>query len=133
MRQRGVVAVPDSGFTGVRWDHAVARVIIQQPCQEMMGFGLSVISVRPLSRELLLNCLKEVSIHDPRLLAGQDFTLVFDLTDIEPVTQQIEERSAFEQNAATAKTGREESFLCINVLFSEISHQRIDPAEFKIS
>jgi hypothetical protein len=56
----------------------------------MVGFGFGVISVRPFIGELLLNCVKKLPIHDRWLLALQDFTLVFDLADIEPVAQQIE-------------------------------------------
>jgi hypothetical protein len=71
-------------------DHAVPRIVVQQAGQEMVGFGFGVISVRPLIGELLLNCIKKLPVHDRWLLAGQDFALVFDLADIEPVAQQIE-------------------------------------------
>src|SRR5712672_2337032 len=73
MRQRGVIAVADSSFGGVSWDHAMACIVVQQPRQEMVGFGFGVISVRPLIRELLLNGVKKRPIHDGWLLAGQDF------------------------------------------------------------
>src|SRR5665811_1890734 len=66
----------------------------------MLGFGFGVISVGPLIGELLLNCIKKLPIHDRWLLAGQDLALVFDLANIEPVAQQIEQRAAFEENAA---------------------------------
>jgi hypothetical protein len=90
MRQRDVIAIADSSFSGVGRDHAVAGIVEQQASQEMVGFGFGVTSVGPLIAELLLNCIKKLPIHDRWLLAGQDFTLVFDLADIEPVTQQIE-------------------------------------------
>src|SRR5258705_838284 len=90
MRQRDVVAIADSSFGGVGWDHAVAGIVVQQARQELVGFGFGLISVRPLIGELLLNCIKELPIHDRWLLTGQDFTLVFDLADIEPVAYQIE-------------------------------------------
>ena len=57
----------------------------------MVGFGFGVISVRPLIGELLLNGIKKLPFHDRRLLTGKDFTLVFDLADIESVAQQIEQ------------------------------------------
>jgi hypothetical protein len=72
------------------WDHAVAGIVEQEAGQEMVGFGFGVISVRPLIGELLLNSIKKLPIHDRWLLAGQDFTLVFDLANIELVAQQIE-------------------------------------------
>ncbi len=85
MRQRDIIPIADSSFGGVGWDHALAGIVVQQARQEMVGFGFGVISVRPLIGELLLNCIKKLPIHDRWLLAGQDFTLVFDLADIEPV------------------------------------------------
>jgi len=30
MRQRGVIPIADSSFAGVGWDHAVARIVVQQ-------------------------------------------------------------------------------------------------------
>src|ERR1700738_2824793 len=126
MRQRDVIAVADSSFGGVGWDHAVARIVIKQARQEMVGFGFGVISVRPLISELLLNCIKKLPVHDRWLLTGQDFTLVFDLADIEPVAQQIEQRSAFEGNASTGSTGCAQSYLCPHVFISEVSYQPID-------
>src|SRR5258708_5704258 len=98
-----------------------------------MGFGFGVISMGPLIGELLLNCIKKFPIHDRWLLAGQDFTLVFDLANIEPVTQQIEQRSAFEGNAAMGNTGYAQSYLCSDVFVFEVSRQRIDSAEFEVS
>src|SRR6267378_890526 len=106
MRQRGVIAIADSSFGGVS-------------------------SVGPLIGELLLDGIKKLSIHDRWLLAGQDFTLVFDLADIEPVAQQIEQRAAFEGNAATGRTGCAQSCLGSDVFISEVSHQRVDAAEFE--
>src|ERR1700687_3045263 len=128
MRQRDIIAIADSSFGGVSWDHAVARIVIQQAGQEMVRFGFGVISVRPLLGELLLNCIKKLPIHDRWLLAGQDFAFVFDLADIEPVTQQIEQRAAFEGDAAMGHTGCAQSYLCSDVLVFEISHQRVDAA-----
>src|SRR5882757_1825594 len=99
----------------------------------MVGFGFGMISVRPLIGELLLNGIKKLPIHDRWLLAGQDFILVFDLADIEPVAQQIEQRSAFEENAAMGNTGCAQSYLGPDVFLSEVSHQRIDSAEFEVA
>ncbi len=47
VRQRDVIAIADSSFGGVGRDHAVARIVVQQARQEMVGFGFGVIS-RPL-------------------------------------------------------------------------------------
>src|SRR5207302_10233195 len=98
----------------------------------MVGFGFGVISVRPLIGELLLNCIKKLPFHDRWLLAGQDFTLVFDLADIEPVAQQIEQRAAFEGNAATGCPGCAQSCFCSDVFISEVPHERIESAEFEV-
>jgi hypothetical protein len=133
MRQRDVIAIADSSFGGVGRDHAVPRIVVQQAGQEMVGFGFGVISVRPSVGELLLNCIKELPIHDRWLLAGQDFALVFDLADIELVAQQIEQRAAFEGNTAMGCTGGAQSYFRSDVFVSEIPHQLIDSAEFEVS
>src|SRR6266851_6499809 len=99
----------------------------------MIGFGFGVIAVRPLIGKFLLNCIKKLPIHDRWLLSGQDFTLVSDFTDIEPVAQQIEQGAAFEENASMGRTGCAKSYLCSDVFVFEVSHQRIDPTEFEVS
>jgi hypothetical protein len=38
MRQRGVIAIANSSFGGMGWDHAVAGIVEQEPRQEMVGF-----------------------------------------------------------------------------------------------
>src|ERR1700688_4587922 len=48
MRQRDIIAIAYSSFGGMRWDHAVARIVVQQARQEMVGFGFGMIPVRPL-------------------------------------------------------------------------------------
>src|SRR5260221_13654480 len=68
MGQRDVIPIADSGFGGVGWDHAVASIVVEEAGQEMVGFGFSAISVRPLIGELLLNCVKKLPIHDRWLL-----------------------------------------------------------------
>src|SRR5258707_13586608 len=99
----------------------------------MVGFGFGVISMGPLIGELLLNCIKKLPFHDGWLLTGQDLALVFDLADIEPVAQQIEQRAAFERNAAVGNTGCAQSYFRSDVFVFEVSRQRIDSAEFEVS
>jgi hypothetical protein len=62
--QRDVIAIAYADFGGVARHHAVPHIVVQQPGQEMFGFGFGVISMRPLIGVLLLNCIKELPIHD---------------------------------------------------------------------
>jgi hypothetical protein len=57
------------------------------------------------------------------LLSGQDLALVSDLTDIEPVAQQIEQRAPFERDATADATGRKRPCLGADVALLEISNQ----------
>jgi len=53
----------------------------------------------PLIRQLLLDRIEQGAVNDRWLLAGQDLTLISDLADIEPVAQEIEQRSSLEWDA----------------------------------
>ena len=55
--------------------------------------------VGPLIRQLLLDRIEQGAVNDRWLLAGQDLTLISDLADIEPVAQEIEQRSPLEWDA----------------------------------
>src|SRR5258708_23310022 len=87
----------------------------------------------PLTRELLLARIKYRAIYDRRLLAGQDLVLIFDLTDIEPVAQQIEQRATAEENTPSGGAGREPSRFGSDISRPEVSHQCIDAAEFEVA
>ena len=87
----------------------------------------------PLIGKLLLDRIKQGALHDRRLLAGQDVALVSDLADIEPVAQEIEQRSPPERDATAGATGRKQPCLGVDVALLEISNQSIDAAEFEIA
>ena len=87
----------------------------------------------PLIRQLLLDRIEQGAVHNRWLLAGQDLTLVSDLADIEPVAQEIEQRSPLERDATAGATGRKQPCLGADVTFFEISNQGIDAAEFEIA
>ena len=50
--------------------------------------------------ELGLHCVKEITIDDCGLLAGQDFALEHDLADVEPIAQKMGERTTGERDPA---------------------------------
>ena len=83
--------------------------------------------------QLLLDRIEQKAVHDRWLLAGQDFTLVSDLADIEPVAQEIEQRSPLEWDAAAGAAGRKQPCLGADVTLLEISNQSIDPAKLEIA
>src|SRR6478752_5034037 len=111
----------------------MAGIIEQQPCQQVVGFVAYDSAVGPLGERFLSDRVKQRAIHDRRLLARQDLVLVFDLTDIEVITQQIVQRATAERDAAARRTRRE--LLCFgsDVAFSEIPYQFVDAAKFEVS
>ena len=72
----------------------------------MIGFAARECTVRPLNKGLLAYRFKQCAIQDWRLLVWEDLVLVFDLSDIEVVAQQVRERSSAERDAATCCTRR---------------------------
>jgi hypothetical protein len=59
----------------------------------------------PLIRKLLLGRIEQGAVHDRWLLAGQDVALISDLADIEPVAEEVEQRSPFERDATASGAG----------------------------
>src|SRR6266404_385141 len=96
-RRRDVVAIADASFRGVGWNHTMAGIIEQQPCQQIVRLATYDGAVGPLGEGFLSDRVKQRAIHDRRLLARQDLVLVFDLTDIEVITQQIVQRAMAER------------------------------------
>jgi len=86
-RCRHVIAIADAGFGGVGRNHTMAGIVEQQPCQQVVGLAAYDGAVGPLGKCLLADCLKQRAIHDRRLPARQDLVFVFDLADIEVITQ----------------------------------------------
>ena len=50
--------------------------------------------------QLGLDGIEELPINNGRLLTGQDLTLECDLANVEPIAEQVGERSARERDAA---------------------------------
>jgi hypothetical protein len=59
----------------------------------------------PLIGKLLLDRIEKGAIHDRRLLARQDVAFISDLADVEPVAQEIKQRSPLEGDAAAGAAG----------------------------
>jgi hypothetical protein len=87
----------------------------------------------PLIRKLLLDRIEQSAIHDRSLLARQNLTLVADLTDIEPVAQEIEQRSPLKWNATAGAASRKRPDPGAKVTLPEISNQSVDPTELEIA
>src|SRR6266478_6469652 len=119
-RRRDVVAIADASFRGVGWNHTMAGIIEQQPCQQIVRLATYDGAVGPLGEGFLSDRVKQRAIHDRRLLARQDLVLVFDLTDIEVITQQIVQRATAERDAAARRTRRESSGFGADVALSEV-------------
>ncbi len=77
-------------------------------------------AVGPLGERFLPGCVKQRAVHDRRLLARQDLILIFDLADIEVVSQQIVQRATAERDATARRARREPFCPGPNVAFFEI-------------
>ncbi len=65
--------------------------------------------------------LKQLAIHNRRLLAGQDLVPVFDLADIEVIAQQVVQRATAERDPTARRSRGEQPGFGSDVAFSEVS------------
>src|SRR5258708_37926839 len=93
------------------WGHSVATVVIDATEQQGFGFGACDRVIVALVVELGLHRVKEITIDDGGLLAGEDLALEGDLADVEPIAQKMGERAAGEWDAANCASGLERSHL----------------------
>src|SRR5258705_12231002 len=99
----------------------------------MVGLAAHDGAVRPLGKRFLPNRFKQRTIYDRRLLTWQDLILVFDLADIEVVTQQVVQRAAAERNATARLARRQMLDFCPDITLFEVPNQFVDPAEFQVT
>ena len=85
--------------------HSVAAVVIDATSQQGFGFATCDCVIVALLVELGLHRVKEVTIEDGGLLAGEDLTLEDDLTEVEPIAQKMGERAAGEWDPSNGPTG----------------------------
>src|SRR5438128_4557406 len=67
--------------------HSVATVVIDATDQQGIGFGACDRVIVALVVELGLHRVKEITIKDGGLLAGEELALEGDLADVEPIAQ----------------------------------------------
>src|SRR6266436_1829990 len=111
------------------WGHSVATVVIDATDQQRVGFRACGCAVLALVVELGLHRVKEITIDDGGLLAGQDFTLEHDLADVEPLAQKMGEGTAGKRDPANGAPGLERSHLGDDPLFAKVSHQAVCQGE----
>ena len=93
------------------WGHSVATVVIDTTDQQGIGFATCNRVIVALVVELGLHRVKEITIEDGGLLAGEDLALEGDLADVEAIAQQMGERAAGEWDAADRAPALERSHL----------------------
>src|SRR5258707_2765077 len=114
------------------WGHSVATVVIDATDQQRFGFGpCDRVSVALLV-ELGLHRVKEITIEDGGLLAGEDLALEGDLADVEPIAQKIGEWAAGEWDAANRAPGLERSYLGDDPPLAKVGHQQVEAAQLQI-
>ena len=87
----------------------------------------------PLVLKLRLNGLKQLTVENGGLLAGEDLTLVSDLSDVEAVAQQVGEGPASKRNGADRASTAQRPHPRGDALRPQIGEQQIETAEFEIA
>ena len=93
------------------WSHPVATVVIDATDQQRFGFGPCDLVGVALLVELGLHRVKEITIEDGGLFAGEDLAVEHDLADIERIAQEVGERAAGERDPADRVPALERSHL----------------------
>ena len=81
--------------------HSVATVVIDATDQQGLGFRACDRVIVALVVEFGLHRVKEITLEDGGLLAGEDLPLEGDLADVEPIAQKMGERTAGEWDPAS--------------------------------
>src|SRR2546428_11175961 len=115
------------------WGHSVATIVIDATDQQRFGFGPCDRVVVALLVELGLHCAKEITIEDGGLLARKDFALERDLADIEPIAQEMGERTSREGDPSDRSPGLEHSHLGDDPSFTKVGHQPVEAAKREIA
>src|SRR5438034_6730298 len=111
--------------------HSVATVVIDATDQQGIGFGACDRVIVALVVELGLHRVKEITIKDGGLLAGEELALEGDLADVEPIAQKMGERAAGEWDAANRAPGLERSHLGDDSPLAK-GHQQFEAAKLQI-
>src|SRR6267142_3366552 len=115
------------------WGHSVATVVIDATDQQGFRCGTCDRVIVALIVELGLHRVKEITIEDGGLLAGEDLALEGDLADVEPIAQKMGERAAGEWDAANRSPGLERSHLGDDPPLAKVGHQQVEAAKRQIS
>src|SRR5437762_13871584 len=113
--------------------HAVATVVVDATDQQRAGSRARGSVIVALVIELGLHRVKEITIEDGGLLAGEDLALEHDLADIEPIAQEVGERAAGEGDSANRAPALEQSHLGDNSSLAEVGHQAVEAASLQIA
>src|SRR6266566_9871421 len=112
--------------------HPIATVVIDATDEQGFGFPAFDRVIVALAVELCLHRLKEVTIEDGGLLAGQDLALEGDLADVEPIAQKMGESTAGEWDPTNRAPGLERSHLGDDPSRPKVGHQTVEAAKLQI-
>ena len=105
LRLTDVIAVAVSPTHRIGRRHPVAAVVEDETAQNSAALDPSLPALREIARELGLNGIPEVLVHDGARARPDTRSLVHDLAAIDPVPQQVIERAPAER-AAPERPGR---------------------------
>ena len=112
--------------------HPVAPVVIDAADQQGLGFGARGRVIVALLVELGLHGVKEITIEDGGLLAGQDLAFENHLAEVEPIAQKMGEGTAGERDPTNRAPGLERSHLGDDPSLTKVGHQQVEAAKLQI-
>src|SRR5262245_42741667 len=113
--------------------HPVATIVIEATDQQPFRCVACDRVAVALCVELGLHRVKEIRIEDGGLLTGEDFTLEGDFADIEPIAQEMGERTAREGDPSNRAPGLERPHLGDDPSFTKVGHEAAEAAKLEIT
>src|SRR5215204_3199727 len=98
--RRDIVAIAEAALLGRARRHLVAAVVEDAADQESRGGGTPHLGSVAIGRELLLDGIKHGAGHDGSVLAGIARTLVIQLAKVDPVPEDVGQRSIGQGHAS---------------------------------
>src|SRR5512139_600137 len=113
--------------------HGMASIVEQQTPQQCRRPVPCCRAMRPLLCQLGLNRIKELALHERGLRSRTDLSFVSNLSHVKAVTQQVEQRTLRERNAAARAAIGQLTNLRPEITLAKVDHEPVHASQLQVS